>query len=363
MRLSGLPESHAIIRRGAYNTCILETQVKTCPNFALRATLGRPGDADKPNLALPAGALAKAGVKEARGVLDAWILARTKQLENDVVAAMDKYQVDRAARAFVPFVDDLSNWYVRRSRDRFQHAATAEEREGAFATLHEVLVRTAKLLAPFMPFVTEAMYQNLAGSESVHLEQLSEVEKLSAEEEKLLANMAVIREHVAKGLAARAAEGHKVRQPLDKLLIKKDEASQQISAELWAIDTAELNLKGHEFVDELPSEPPWQNILAGATASAFSTALTPQLEREGLAREIIRRRQVLRREAGFALNDRITLVFATDSPELQRVLDEHQQFILDVLQADEILESVATEDAALDVTIEGQKLHLAVLKR
>jgi isoleucyl-tRNA synthetase len=75
--------------------------------------------------------------------------------------------VDPAARAFLPFIDDLSNWYVRRSRVRFQHAAERDERAAAFATLHEVLVRVARLLAPFMPFVAETLYLNLTTGVSV----------------------------------------------------------------------------------------------------------------------------------------------------------------------------------------------------
>jgi isoleucyl-tRNA synthetase len=294
-----------------------------------------------------------------QNLLDDWILARTKKLERDVHAAMDEYRVDRAARSFVPFVDDLSNWYVRRSRDRFQHGASEEECDTAFATLHTVLVKVITLLAPFMPFVTEEMYKNLVGKESVHLENLVKTEHLSSDDEKLLTDMASVREIVSEGLAIRAKAGVKVRQPLSRLMV----VGHAIDEKLATMVCEEVNVRSLDFIESISVG---EGIVASSEEArvrvALDTRLTPELKREGLAREIIRRGQVLRREAGYALDDRITLVCATGGEELTQVLTEHREFILDALQADEVVEQADSEDAAVDVTLEGEQLHVGVLR-
>ncbi|HLD25946.1 MAG TPA: isoleucine--tRNA ligase, partial [Candidatus Andersenbacteria bacterium] len=136
-------------------------------------------------------------------VLDRWVLARLAQLEGEVIEAMDSYHVDRAARAFVPFVDDVSNWYVRRSRSRFQPAkgGAAEDSVAAFATLHAVLIRLSKLLAPFVPFVTEEIYRNLTAERSIHLTELGEASALAVDDTALLVVMVRARAIVSQALA------------------------------------------------------------------------------------------------------------------------------------------------------------------
>ena len=291
--------------------------------------------------------------------LDGWILARTTQLEREVMAATDDYQIDQAARLFIPFIDDLSNWYVRRSRGRFQQGASGDERSAAFETLYSVLVRSAKLMAPFMPFVTEEIYRNLTNKESVHFEQLVEPRELSGDDKKLLDEMALAREIVSEALALRAGAGIKVRQPLARLVVR----GKSLSGELTDIVKDEVNVKLLEYVNELPEE---ENIIASGEEDHIQVALdieiTLKLKREGLAREIIRHGQVLRREAGYALDDRITVIFRADDAELAAVLEEHRQMIADALQADEIVKQADGEDAGADLAIGGVKVHLAVVK-
>ena len=135
------------------------------------------------------------GSKPQLHLLDSWILVRLKQLEHEVIENADAYKIDVATRAFTSFIDDLSNWYVRRSRERFQVASRSgqPETDAAFSTMYEVLVRVAKLLAPFAPFIAEEIYRNLTGEQSVHLTTLADATALSVEEQELLCERAASR--------------------------------------------------------------------------------------------------------------------------------------------------------------------------
>lgn len=276
-------------------------------------------------------------------LLDRWVLARLKQLEGLVVRHADAYEIDTAARAFIPFVDDLSNWYVRRSRARFQPATAQDEEDtrAALATLHTVLIRLAKILAPFMPFVGEEIYQHLTGRASVHLEQLGKPEGVTDQEHKLLEEVASARGVIAFALAERAKAGIKVRQPLSVLKTRVS-----LTDELRVMVAEEVN------VDKVVQ----------AEEDALETELTPELVQRGLARDIIRHGQMLRRTAGYALNDRITFIVRTGDSVLQEVLKQKEAMIMEALQADAV-ESDGEEDAGEDIQIEGKSIHLGVRKR
>ena len=302
-------------------------------------------------------------------VLDEWILARTSQLENEVGAAADAYRIDQAARLFDPFVDDVSNWYVRRSRHRFQPARGSSRQQAVsskenhddtacFETLHEVLVRLCKVLAPFMPFVTENIYRNLAGDSSVHLQAFPDASQVSSQQQELLDAMARAREVVSEGLSLRASAGIKVRQPLAQLIIDKD--ADGFSDELLEIIKDEVNVK-EVLVGELPEEKAAVSEDGVPVKVALSTELTPELKSEGLAREIVRHGQILRREAGYELNDRITLIAKTVDAELQHVLTDHKETIMAALQADELTDS-GTADAEAEVTLNDHEISIGVAR-
>ena len=296
---------------------------------------------------------------ETSNVLDEWVLARINLLESDVLSLADEYQFDQAARALIPFVDDLSNWYVRRSRNRFQRPASDKERDETFGTLYEVLVRTAKLSASFMPFVSEEIYRNLTNGESVHLESLGEVKKLTKKEREVLDKMRELRVAVSGGLAIRAKRGIKVRQPLAVMEI----AGEKWSDELISIVQDEVNVKEVRFVAKVSGDMEGFVSREGEAAAVGLDVdnITPELKREGLAREIIRHGQVLRREAEYALDDRIIIVLKTDDKELAAVVSDHGEMIRDALQADEIMDEDKKEDQAKDLEIEGKKVHLGVI--
>jgi len=301
-------------------------------------------------------------------LLDRWILSRLHQLERDVTIKTDQYQIDTAARAFIPFVDDLSNWYVRRSRNRFQVASSADEKDtnDAFNTLYNVLLRTTKLLAPFMPFIAEEIYRNLTQQPSVHLEEITASEKPTKEERTLLTDMAAAREIVTEGLAIRAREGIKVRQPLARLSAQ----AESLNKEITSIIKDEVNIKELEFVKQLPSKPTLAVSKEDSHIQvALDTELNDELKGEGIARDIIRQGQLLRRSAAYALDDKITLILNTADQNLSKIIIKQEPLIAKALQADKVTDKATKvydltvkEDAGEDITIGDAKLHLGVIK-
>ncbi len=283
-------------------------------------------------------------------ILDKWVLARLTQLEKEVTEGTNEYRVDTASRLFTPFIDDLSNWYVRRSRPRFQKPDSETEKEEAFSTLHQVLARLAKILAPFMPFVAEEMYMNLTDGVSVHLEKLTTFS--TAVDEEFLAQMKSLREVVAEGLALRAKAKLKVRQPLNALYVSGVTFPQEWSE----IVIEEVNVKNVMF-EAIPAGEGY--VAAESGTIGLETTITPELKAEGLARDVIRQGQVLRREANYALDDRIVLVFSTDDTDLKETVEFQKEMIMKALQADEIV-SQGEEDKGDDMNIDGKKAHIGV---
>ncbi len=185
--------------------------------------------------------------------LDRWILARLQQLIDEVTADLDDFHVYKATKPIEGFLDDLSNWYVRRSRRRFWKSRVDSDKQAAYETLYEVLTTLCKLLAPFVPFVTEAMYQNLvrgvdkrAPSSVHHCEwPQSDKKKLDAN---LLAEMDAARQVVTLGHGVRGEANLKVRQPLARVLVVVPQETRARLAHMRELVTDELNVKALEFV-------------------------------------------------------------------------------------------------------------------
>jgi isoleucyl-tRNA synthetase len=159
------------------------------------------------------------GAAASRTLLDDWILSRLAAVSAEAGAALDAFDAQRATRAIEAFVDELSNWYVRRNRRRFWKGELDADKRAAHATLHRVLVDLARLLAPFVPHLAEAMWQNLvtavdaAAPDSVHLADFPRADTASRDEP-LEAAVALARRVVALGRTARAGSGVRTRQPL-----------------------------------------------------------------------------------------------------------------------------------------------------
>jgi len=243
--------------------------------------------------------------------LDKWMMNRVYEVRNEVTNSLDKYEFDRASRPFMDLVDDLSTWYLRRSRDRFK--TNDQDAKEALQTTKFILNYTAKLLAPFMPFTAEEVYQKVEGEkESVHLESWPKEESV---DQGVLDKMEVLRDIVTRALKERVATGMKVRQPLQSVTIENkefegDEAMQSILED-------ELNVKEILFGDSI----------------VFDINITPELEAEGKSREFIRGIQGLRKKTGLQPADRIVITMSS----VPDFVNTHKSEITETVGADDIV--------------------------
>lgn len=232
--------------------------------------------------------------------MDQWIVSRLHQLVGQVEGSMDIYDIPNAVKPILPFIEDASNWYVRRSRRRFWKSGDDTDKNNAYRTLHYVLVQLSMILAPFTPFLAEELYQKLTGGESVHLLDWPVAGKVN---ELVVNEMETVREYVNTGLSIRARERQKVRQPLASVTVPK----LGNFVDFVDILTEELNIKSVEIGVEF----------------ALDLTITPELKSEGISREIIRHIQSARKEAGLNVDDRIKLTLITDDKELTDAITDH----------------------------------------
>jgi isoleucyl-tRNA synthetase len=251
--------------------------------------------------------------------LDRWVLSRLNELIADVDKSLEGYDPTTAGRKIEAFVEELSNWYVRRSRRRFWKSQSDSDKVAAYATLYNCLVTLSKLLAPLAPFVAEDMYQNLVCSidseavESVHLADFP-VADLGQVDEKLVEATSLAMTVCSLGRAARAKAGIKVRQPLAKALVLVDARSNTAKDGLQCLTSQivdELNVKEIELIDKrVNGDIPGYSIAEeGDTWVAVVTELTPDLVAEGIAREVVRHLQTMRRSAGLEIADHIVIYY------------------------------------------------------
>jgi isoleucyl-tRNA synthetase len=344
-----------------------------------------------------AGRLAEAPPVAGRPVLDRWLLGELHALVRDVTAALEGFDSATAGRRIAAFIDDMSNWYVRRSRRRFWEGPGTPAGAAAFATLHECLETLSRLMAPVTPFLTDYVWSVLRAEgspDSVHLVSWPAADA-SLIDERLAAQMALARRLVELGRSARAAAVVRVRQPLSRALIGAagfadlpDDLRAQIADELnvreldtlaavaeglvdytvkpnyrtlgsrfgretpavaAAIDAADAAvlaaqlrsggttsvLVGQEHVDLRPEDvivtqvprTGWAVASGGGETVALEVVITPELRREGLAREVVRLVQDARKNDGFEVSDRISLRWSTADPELAAALTEHGKLI------------------------------------
>ncbi|MBI3638373.1 class I tRNA ligase family protein [Candidatus Wolfebacteria bacterium] len=235
-------------------------------------------------------------------VLDQWILARLNELEKEITKAMDSYELDKATRPIADFVDDLSTWYIRRSRERFKKIGVRNEKlemrdgQAAAETTKFVLLEFSKIIAPFMPFVAEEIYQELrGGKESVHLEKWPAAGSVNIN---LLAAMSFVRSFASMALMQRARHNIKVRQPLQKLSIKHTGKAPPHWNKVKNILASEVNVK--EIVLDTTmsqNDPPVK----------LDITITHKLKNEGVARDFIRIVQDLRKKSGYTPQNKIYL--------------------------------------------------------
>ncbi|MEK7623185.1 MAG: isoleucine--tRNA ligase [Patescibacteria group bacterium] len=272
----------------------------------------------------------KLETREPNHVLDKWILAKLNVLVREVTEGMDGYNTVKAGRPIKDFIDDLSTWYLRRSRERPKGDNEADK-QAALATLHEVLLTLAKVMAPFTPFMAEKIYQELGGGkESVHLEDWPSVDEKMIDN-KVIGDMALARKVVEMGLALRAEAGIKVRQPLGQFSI----FNFQFSNELKKIIADELNVK--EIVDAGKlTKKGWIMKEDSGITVMLNTTLTDELKKEGLLREIVRTINQMRKDAGLTVQDRVTIQYDTEDAVLGEVLRDFSEELKKATLADQI---------------------------
>ncbi len=373
-------------------------------------------------------------------VMDRWIIARLRETVAAMIKGYESYIPLDIATPAEAFLDDLSNWFIRRSRRRFwaargESASSDADKEAAYQTLYTVLVTFAKLLAPVMPFMTEAMYQNLvretdpAAPESIHHTLLPLAASLNAEEATLVEAMSAVRQAATLGHSIRATANVKVRQPLARALIAADPRRREELSQLLDVLADELNVKDIAFVAEegelveykllplnrilgpkfgkqfpllrqaldkldaahavaqlhagqpltLALSDGSEAVLApdevivqshsregygvageGGLVVALDTVVTPELEQEGLAREVVRRVQDLRKQADYNLTDHIFVQYKATGKLGEAIRGQTAVIAGEVLA--ERLEAVESPagDKALSEELEGDTLVLAV---
>jgi isoleucyl-tRNA synthetase len=319
--------------------------------------------------------------------LDRWVMSELHTLIKGMTAGLDSYDLAKGLDPLVRFIDSLTNWYIRRSRRRFWKSENDGDKSDAYQTLYTVLVQTSKLLAPFAPFITEEIYKNLTGLESVHLSNWPVFEKKRIDEE-LNQEIALTQQIVNLGHAARAKANVKVRQPLQKIEVALP-AKATLGEQLDVIQE-ELNIKEIEFLDSVAGKvqiivkpnakilgPKYggavQNIIREAKSGNYQqlengnykvleyeltpeeieiayqsldegkghtqveasqgmvvilhTEITAELLREGYARDIVRTIQDLRKQADLNVADRIKVGLTTESPDIQSAISEFESYI------------------------------------
>ena len=287
--------------------------------------------------------------------LDIWIVSRLHQLITEVERGLNNYNLQDATKPILPFLDDASNWYVRRSRRRFWKSEDDGDKNDAYRTLHYVLVRLSYMLAPFTPFLAEELYHNLTGdNESIHLKDWLLAGEI---DNSMLRDMNALRTAVNDGLSKRASEGIKVRQPLASVKLVNT-ISQDTPAEVvqFLIDIAkdELNVKSVEIVTDSESEPAQPSVV-------YDLTITPELKREGLMREIVRHVQSARKQAGLQIDDRIVLSISSDDSEISQAVDAFADVIKSETLAVE-LNSAADESEKYDAKIDGKLVEISLKK-
>ena len=375
--------------------------------------------------------------------IDRWALARLNALVRDVTAMFEAYDIHGPAKAIEHFVDDLSNWYVRRNRRRFWKAEDDADKQAAYLTLYTCLTTLARLLAPFMPYVSEALYRNLVAEqdpsapESVHLATWPEADE-GLIDEQLLAETALLMDVVSLGRAARRSAGIKVRQPLRELWVRVPTPAAAAGLRRFEAELRdELNVKAVRYLDSsaafveyrfkpnlrlvgrkygrlVPALTTALRALSGDAAQAaaraveagqpltltadgqalellpeevlvetsspegyavaedagvlvaLDTTVTPELRREGLARELVRNIQDARKNAGLAIADRIVVYLggADGDRELESVVQEWGDYIRAETLADELVLAAPVSGAHVEaLELDGRAIRIGVARR
>jgi len=373
---------------------------------------------------------------QSTNLLDRWIIARINQVIKAVTESLRVSDAYTATTAIEEFIDDLSNWHIRRSRRRFWKSEQDSDKEAAYHTLYHVLVKLIKTLAPFIPFATEVMYQNIVRNvrdqayESIHHTDWPIIDQ-DAIDEQLIQQMALARQCASLGLSARGNAGIKVRQPLSKAYVHVSQGRAELTQAFIDIITDELNIKSLSFVSDasqlvtyriLPDNkllgPKFgarfpqirkalsdldplevarkvnnnesvqlqvdgeeitlaaeEIIVQAQPAEGLAVAadkiitigidiqITPELKAEGLARELVRRIQQMRKDADFNIEDRIEIYYKTQG-ELRDVFAQWESYIKNETLAIALIEDVPPADAYTEKQkVDGLEVTISIKQK
>src|SRR3989344_4448362 len=266
--------------------------------------------------------------KEKKHIMDEWLLARQQELVNLVTQSLEKYDLFRASRALETFIEDFSTWYIRRSRGRSD--------ESFFETTHHVLVELCRLLAPFMPFLSDNIYRSLGEEDSVHLSKWTDAKKLGKAREQVLEQMKIVRDTVERAHALRAQAKLKLRQPLQRLTVEIKE----LAPELEEILRVEVNVLSIAYGKKLE----------------LDTAMTPELRIAGLTRELERQINQFHKEAGLRVGEEVELQYETESASIEKAIgavDRKKTYLKSLVKG-----SNAETKHSKDLDIEGEKVRI-----
>jgi len=296
-------------------------------------------------------------------VLDRWILLRLDQLIREVTDGFETYRLDSAARPITGFIDDLSVWYLRRSRERFKeemedHSTSLKAgKNDALATLRYVLHDLSRVMAPTMPFFAEYIFQAVRegeDEESVHMASWPEARATAnfvqrilgrgKDDQQLLTAMTFARDFVTMALMQRSEAGIKVRQPLQQLTVNSKQFTEKYEKEIFALIADEVNVK--EVV--LGSQG------QGTPSVSLDIEITPELREEGIVRDFIRSIQGARKEAGFSSKNPIKLTLCPDS-HVRPIIEKHRDKIQKAVNAREMVIGAVTDDSAKIYVSSGQE--------
>ncbi|MFA7201396.1 MAG: class I tRNA ligase family protein [Candidatus Paceibacterota bacterium] len=291
-------------------------------------------------------------------VLDRWILVRLALMTREVTTNMDMYDLTKATIAIESFIDDLSRWYIRRSRRRFQKPENIKDLQSASQVLAYTLLQFSKIIAPFTPFFAESIYQSLkkdhsfSKKDSVHLE-LVPTFKIKASDEGLVSVMSWARDIASSVLAKRAELQIKVRQPLAKLTLQGKKPKGSFVPDILEIIRDEVNVKEITFSSEL----------VDGEMFILDTTITPELKTEGLLRELTRAVQELRQDAGYVPKDSIILALSSTS-DIEAMVRIHEAFIKKEVGARVLtIGKMEKFDAEIDTKLDGKRLWMGARKK
>ncbi len=277
-------------------------------------------------------------------VLDQWIMARLNETIEQSTKSADNYKIAHAIQPVFSLIDDMSNWYIRRSRRRFWKSEDDSDKKQAYETLWYVLIRVCQLLAPWAPFLSDHLWRELTKGtvlpKSVHLSDWPESEKV---DQAVLEQMQVTRQIINDALSQRGEARIKIRQPLATLVIHG------------------VNEDDHDYLDIIKDEVNVHQIQFGDKIE-LDTNITPTLKREGIMREIVRHVQNARKKAGLNVDDRIELSLATDDQDVAQAIKEHAETIARETLATTLHQEAKKLNYQQTVKVDGKACEISLQK-